>query len=96
MKKTYLVSIRVRSRIVMAFVIDKAIENDDLAFWNSPEGRRYRRAFRLWRNLADSKMPVSGRVITRLVDILDRAFDGVCERGYARRCPPANIGGTPP
>ena len=104
MKKTYSISIIPRkmrttgaqSRINMDVIFDKAVENDDLAFWNSPEGRRCQRAFRLWRNLADSEMPVSGRVVTRLVDILDRAFDGARERGYARRCTPYEWWSTAP
>ena len=92
MKKTYHVSIipskvqtiRVRSRIVMGLVV-----KDEITSWACPEERHCQRAFRLWRNLADSEMPVSGQVVIRLIDILDRAFDGARERGYAFDCLPS-------
>ena len=95
MKKTYHVSnisrkiqtIRVWSRILIGFDVN----DDEVAFWTSPEGIRCQQAERLWLNLADSEMPVSGRVVTRLVDILDRAFAGACERGYARRSIPDEL-----
>ena len=95
MKKTYRVSIiarkvqtiRVWSRIVMDLVVNNEA---------CPEGSLYQQAERLWLNLAISEMPVSGRVVTRLVDILYRAGDDACERGYARRCPPFECRGDAP
>ena len=86
MKKTYLVSIFTRkvrtpgprSRLMMSLGLKR-----DIAFWASPEGIRCTQALRLWQNLADSEIPVSGRVVARLVDIVKRAFNNTIKRGYA-------------
>ena len=104
MKKTYLVSIisrKVRieeksARMTLDFARAKGAIKADNAFWASPEGIRCRQAFSLWRHLADSEMPVSGRVVARLVEILDRAFEGARERKYPRVFPPYELRSTAP
>ena len=108
MKKTYFISIisrkvqikTKRDRMIIDYIRAKAAITEDNAFWASPEGIRCQQAERLWRNLADSEIPVSGRVVIRLIEILDRANDGARKRKYPRVFPPyelrssAPVGGT--
>ena len=66
-------------------IIYGIFKSNKIAFWTRPEGIRCQQAERLWLNLADSEIPVSGQVAIRLIKYLDRAYEGARNKGYVNR-----------